>query len=63
MIQDLKFTEISKMVDLAREDRIEKWDKFLSELREFHKSTDSEVLYIGKPALKAAIDDILSKTW
>lgn len=51
------------MVDLAREDRVEKCDKFLDELREFHKSTDSEVLYIGKPILKAAIDDILSKTW
>ena len=34
----LKSTNISKMVDIAREERVEKADKFIEELKSFKSS-------------------------
>ena len=61
MISDLKLTEVSRMVDLAREERIEKWTKFWEELKEFHNSDDSNIIYLSKPSLKTDVESLLNK--
>ena len=49
------------MVDLAREERIEKCNKFLEDFREFHKSEDASLIYLSKPTLKIDVEFLLSK--
>ena len=49
------------MVDIAREERIEKWNRLIEELKELHNSPDSDVLYISDSVLKADIDKLLNR--
>ena len=46
------------MVDIAREERIEKWDRFLDQFQEFHYSDEVAVLYSSNSMLKAEIDKL-----
>ena len=49
------------MVDIAREERIEKWDRFLVDFKEFHYSTDNEAVYKGDEILKGDVEMLFSK--
>jgi len=49
------------MVDIAREERIEKWDIFVRDLKEFHESPDTDLLYISKEVFKSDVGALLSK--
>ena len=50
------------MVDIAREERVEKWDILIHELSDFHNSPDADVVYLGNAVLKADVEKLYFKS-